>query len=131
LRALTIGSYIATVRRIRFQRWTVFLLLLGRLVFGEIAHALPHDASAMDRVAVAAQDEPPCPGHGDAATGNLAAGEHDCCKADACACPCMHLSQASLPTPELIFERVDAAPLVIGGDGLISHRVFMLFRPPA
>jgi hypothetical protein len=128
------------VHRHSFQRWTVIVLLLSRLVFGEFAHALPHAGSLTADAAVAAQaahaaqstdGESPCAEHKDTVDRTGTAGDHDCCKAGACDCPCMHLPQASLPVFTLSFERNSAVRPVTADDGLVRHRLSTLFRPPA
>jgi hypothetical protein len=138
------GRYIALVHRHSFQRWTVILLLLSRLVFGEFAHAMPHAGSSLDapvaaqsahtahmHVAQSADEKSHCAEHQGPADRKDAPADHDCCKGSACGCPCMHLPQASFLTLTLSFDRDSTAQPLALDDGIVRHRISTLFRPPA
>src|SRR5688572_14532925 len=60
-------GYAARVSRLHFQRWAVIFLLVSKLIFGEVTHAMPHmaaPATEINEVATSAsQDSPPCADH--------------------------------------------------------------------
>jgi hypothetical protein len=111
---------------VRFSatRLTLVLLLVSRLILGELASAMPdHGASHFDHAAsmqVSGGDS--CPDH---------AGMHDdnCCKS-ACSCPCLHFS--ALAAPLLVTQAArDEGRSQLPVIGATSGHVGRLLRPPA
>lgn len=140
-------GYAARVSRLHFQRWAVIFLLMSKLIFGEVTHAMPHmaaPATEMNEVATSvSQDNPPCADHVQAgwqldpsqdsnSNGSNSNGpaEKDCCKSGGCACPCLHSPAA---TAAILFsmQRTNDSQVAVLVGGAVWHRVSALFRPPA
>jgi len=115
-----VRSYSAHVRRPSLSRWAVVILLVTRLVLGELAHA--HDAHSADAAATA-QESSQC-------HEAKQAGEPNCCKTGDCECPCpfgtAFVAGASFTLAHTTESR--AAGCAVGA---ILDRPFTLFRPPA
>ena len=130
--------YSRAVRKLCWQRWALMLLLVTRLVIGELGHTMPITAMAPLEQA---SSEIACAEHessgqqtSDAHPANEvdhSAGEHDCCKSGECECPCLHapcaVIEAAVTDP--------VAPFLLripqGADNVTSQRPSGLFRPPA
>lgn len=139
-------GYAARVSRLHFQRWAVIFLLVSKLIFGEVTHAMPQmaaQATEMNEVATSAsQDSPPCANHAQAgsesdpshaANSDAANGDgskKDCCKSGGCACPCLHSPAA---TAAILFsiQRANEIQTAVPVGGAAWHRLSALFRPPA
>jgi hypothetical protein len=140
-------GYAARVSRFHFQRWAVIFLLVSKLIFGEVTHAMPSmaaPATQMNEVAASAsQDSPPCANHVQAGSqvdpshdsnSNDSNGDEpakkDCCKSGGCACPCLHSPAA---TAAIVFsmQRANDNQIAVPVGGAVWHRLSALFRPPA
>jgi hypothetical protein len=124
------------------QRWAVIFLLVSKLIFGEVTHAMPHmgaSATEMSEMATAAsQDSPPCADHVQAgsqsdpshAANSDDPAKKDCCKTGGCACPCLHSPAA---TAAILFsmQRANDSQVAVPVEGAAWHRLSALFRPPA
>jgi hypothetical protein len=122
-----------------FQRWAMTLLLLSRLVLGELAHAVPvsHAPAEPDVVAAGSQN-PDCPQHevasGAAGQSDIPSSPHphrDCCKSGACECPCMHAPAALVASSIVTSVHVDHGRVMNSANGFACDRLWLLFRPPA
>lgn len=124
------------------------ILLVTRLVMGELAHAMPvegaasapehamatgmsdpaecHDADASDDASTKAH-------HGEHSQTHAshAAGEQDCCETGECECPCLHVPCAALDAMTVDSIAATVPRILHGADGVISQRPSRLFRPPA
>lgn len=126
----------------------MILLLVGRLVIGEFAHAMPHSGElAHSDAAVATQSQDsPCPDHagkaadvkqsadsvGPAASAHVnASNDTDCCKTTGCKCLCVHISAIAVPSIGLNVVLLDQSRVPVSADGLMQDRLSALFRPPA
>lgn len=106
--------------RTSLNRWAVVILLVARLVLGELAHA--HDGAHV--AGAASQESSQC--HDD----GRQPGHSDCCKTGACDCHC--------PFGIALSRDVTFFLSLISEDGVSSasiaatlDRPFTLFRPPA
>jgi hypothetical protein len=106
------------------HRLIFMLLLVSRLIFGEIASAMPdHGSAHLDHAASAqVSGGDSCPDH---------ASNHDdnCCKS-ACSCPCVHFSALAAPVlmmQALLHEPHPQMPVI----GATPGHVGRLLRPPA
>lgn len=135
------------------RRWFAVLLVLGKLVLGASAHAMPqtgaHDAHAPELPSAAQTEEEPCPDHvnggSDAQTESTsttsadeAGAEHDsnhserdCCKAGGCKCPCAHASVYLAQTAPVHVVSIEHSRAVFRGIPLAPFRLTAVFRPPA
>lgn len=142
--------YSSPVRKFFWQRWALMLLLVTRLVIGELGYAMPavhaHDtgaahssmaevhSDAMASLASQGHDghQPVSESH-DAghATADDASALADCCQSNECECPCMHVPCMALDA--LAVKPVTTALLRTpqGVENFISQRPSGLFRPPA
>lgn len=118
------------------------LLLMARLVIGELGHAMPiagmlpieqGTSELSDCAEHEAGDVQPMQHHGGASDDATAhsGGEHDCCKSGDCECPCLHLPCASLDAAVMNSLAVTLVQLAHGADAVPSARPTGLFRPPA
>ena len=133
------GGYSERVHKLVLQRWALILLLIGRLVIGELGHAMP--MPAMGHVPAAAQEQAlPCPEHEAAAqqveTAQASAQSHsddggDCCKSGECECPCLHVPCASVEPVTTHAPRVELRQKPEASDALLPQCPSGLFRPPA
>jgi hypothetical protein len=123
------------------------VLLVARLVLGELAHAAPHqnESNNVDApVAAAHAQEAPCPDHAtesgvpqvltdsvDMTSKPHGPGSHDtnCCQ-NACECACLHLSALAMPVTMNV-AALDQLVIVDAALGHTPDRIFLLFRPPA
>jgi hypothetical protein len=135
-------GYAARVSRLHFQRWAVIFLLVSKLIFGEVTHAMPHMAAPATEmnevVASASQDSPPCADH--VQVGSQSDPSHDsnsdepakksCCETGGCVCPCLHSPAA---TAAILFsmQRANDSQVAVLVEGAVWHRLSALFRPPA
>ena len=129
------GRYSGRVPRLLVQRWALIFLLIGRLVMGELGHAMPmpngHEAAAT------AQEQPACPEHkatAQPADEAIAADAHetpDCCKTGDCECPCLHVPCAGLDSVLASSSAAELRPIPAGIEGLTPQRPTQVFRPPA
>jgi hypothetical protein len=151
LRRPALGDTLAGVRRF-VQRWSIVLLVVTRLIFGELAYSMPHDsvhAATNHASTPAAQTDQSndggCPDHTrapdtdsstgsepEAPTAHHAGAGHDgnCCKTS-CYCPCLHLSGilSALSVASLgVLPQQRPSILALGQT---TERVFLLLRPPA
>jgi hypothetical protein len=143
-----------------WQRWVLMLLLVTRLVIGELGHAMPaahtHDIHAM-LSALSLQNSPAVSvsrgdergheheGHHEHArheslsaahhavdsTGAESSVDTDCCKSSKCQCAC--LQGTCLALDDLVLKPVAITLLRIpqGVESFVSQRPSGLFRPPA
>jgi hypothetical protein len=138
------------VRRHFLQRWSVILMLVSRLIFGELAHSTPHDMHMPADAAVASESALsvlPCAEHAGVEQGAAESqpvadsmscahtdANHDdagCCDTVACKCPCAHvaaLAMPSLTTHPMLIDHGRVPALVAR---VAQQRPFELFRPPA
>jgi len=123
------------------------ILLMARLVIGELGHAMPVTAMLpMEQAASAMSDCPEHEGggaqlsvaHQDAASegatahsGEHSSGEHDCCKSGDCECPCLHLPCAALDAVVMNPVEITILALAHGVEAVPAARPSGLFRPPA
>jgi hypothetical protein len=124
------GLYSRAVRRFCWQRWTLIFLLMARLVIGALEHAATgmavdpacaeHDAGGMSHQADAS----------DAASAH-SDGEHDCCKAGDCECPCLHAPCVALDAAVMNPVAITLLSIPQGVQTVTSLRPSRLFRPPA
>lgn len=142
------GDTLVGVRHF-FQRWSIVLLVVMRLILGEFAYSMPHDsAAAGDQTQAQSHDtaqsnDSGCPDHAGApgthpSTDSTAVDEthhgtaHDasCCKTS-CYCPCLHLSAivtgVGVANLGLFHQQQPPAPAF----GHTPERAFLLLRPPA
>ena len=155
LRGAMCACTLPAVRDLLWQRFVLIFLLIGRLVIGELGHAMPIHAGAVNSDAHGAHHA------ADASSGvfeaPVACGEHEtgmqqapvthpldshsgdeatdaeqnCCNSGECDCPCLHAPWAALD--ELVGISFVATFLRYpqGEDGLLAERPSRLFRPPA
>ena len=134
------------VMRSVLHRWVVPLLILARLMTGELVHALPHAQSypvndAYVAQGIDAQHGSHCPEHEGAAAMHADSGpaEHptepmdmQCSLTGACDCPCLHVPAALIIASVLVTSCRAAAPPVLP---LVSAHIEPaasgVFRPPA
>lgn len=136
-------GYAARVSRLHCHRWAVVFLLVSKLILGELAHAMPHEAAAaMNEVVTSAHvvhGSPPCGEH--VQTGGAESGQSqdssadghatkDCCKGSQCACPCLHSPAAAAAVP-FVMQLTHDNQVAVLVDGADCHRLSALFRPPA
>lgn len=119
------------------------LLLLTRLVMGELGHAMSEESGAMaaaHTMSVAESDPAACHEQEIPTTHHTedgedhashSSGEQDCCKAGDCECPCLHVPCAAFDVFTLDSVTTDSLRTTHGADGVISQRPSGLFRPPA
>jgi hypothetical protein len=154
LRETALDGYSYAVRKFFWQRWALILMLVSRLVIGELGHATSiggdahlGDASAVNHHQMAGTaDVAACPDHDghepaqavDApvetschAAVEPVSGEQDCCKSGDCQCPCLHVPCAALDA--LVLNPVASTLLRTpwSAEGVVSRRPSGLFRPPA
>lgn len=128
------------------QHWSIVLLLIARLVLGELAHAMPHTSAGsheQEPVATEAQ-EAPCPDHAEEpseapistdsadTTGETHGNDsHDshCCQ-NSCDCACLHLSPLAVSTVA-VNSSLQEHLVPTDALGQTPHRSSRLFRPPA
>ena len=136
----TAQGYAEKVRRSPRRPWVVIILLVTRLVFGEMTHAsAQHDAHADDGSATTSQEQSPCPDHvndgseASATDTNDSASEspeNDCCKSGGCECPCLHTPAAIAVVPVIIAHQTRVRAAASEPDVAVA-RPFTVFRPPA
>ena len=133
-------GYAARVSRLHFHRWAVIFLLVSKLILGELTHAMPHEATALNEVVTsvdASQETPPCGSHvqsgSESAQSQDSSVEHatkDCCKGGECACPCLH-SPAAVAGISYVMQLTHDDQIAVLIQGVTWHRSSGLFRPPA
>lgn len=127
--------YSHAVREFPWQRWTLILLLVTRLVIGELGHAMPMAALApIEQATTELASEPPCADHaatGAAAEADRSTGEHDCCETGECECPCLHAPCAAIDAAIMNPVSTTLLRVLHGADTVSSQRPSGLFRPPA
>ncbi|MGH8174822.1 MAG: CopL family metal-binding regulatory protein [Steroidobacter sp.] len=129
------------MRRHVLQRWSIILLLIGRLVLGEFVHAAPQ---VHEGATPASQSQQACPDHAGGPSPDLAEESHhgtpvdaapndaeDCCDTGSCECPCVHVSAMAAPSVAVNLVSPPQTRTAIFADGLLQHRLFAPFRPPA
>jgi hypothetical protein len=137
LRLLGLDVTLQPVRSLVLHRWAVIFLMLSRLIFGEFAHAMPHSsAPASDAAALVAESMSACPDHANASSApeqsHAAHGEdEDCCKAEGCKCPCVHLPPAAGDPSVMAVAKRDSQHVSEPALGAAARRLSALFRPPA
>jgi len=128
-----------SVRRSPVQFWFVICLLVVRLVLGEFAHAMPHQAEAPN-TAVNSGEAAACPQHAHAADDRASQMDQqsqsekpgqtkDCCKAGGCLC--LHASAIVASSSVIASTSLDRSTAIICTLGLVQRRIDRLFRPPA
>lgn len=142
---------LTSVRKLVLHRWAAVLLLVSRLIFGEVTHAMPQpDAPAAGAVAlagqevagqeVASQEVDECPDHspeGESLTtqSDDSHDSHDatqdCCETGDCKCPCMHVPAAATAPPDMDLANLHQNQVIRRADGVAVNRLSVLFRPPA
>jgi hypothetical protein len=135
-------GYAARVSRFHFHRWAVIFLLVSKLIFGELTHAMPHTAApptGMDEVVTSvSQDAPPCGSHAQAGSESHPSqpsntdepAKKSCCETGGCVCPCLHSPAATAAVP-FTMQRANDRRVAVLVEGAIWHRLSALFRPPA
>lgn len=135
-------GYAAPVSRLHFHRWAVIFLLVTKLIFGELTHAMPHmaaPATATDEIVAApADDSPPCANHAQAGSESDPSqdsnsdepAQKSCCETGGCACPCLHSPAATAAVP-FTMQRASDSRVSVLVEGAAWHRLSALFRPPA
>lgn len=136
-------GYAARVSRLHFHRWAVIFLLVSKLIFGEITHAMPHTAApatGMDEIAaLTGQDGQPCANHEQAGSSESAPSQDSntdepakksCCESGGCVCPCLH-SPVATAAVAFTMQRANDNQLAVLIEGAAWHRLSALFRPPA
>jgi hypothetical protein len=147
------------VRHGFLQRWSVIVLLLGRLVLGQSAHAMPHDHEAHAEPVVKEQSAEPCheaaSGHESApsqassassatpssvpdtasdvgadGSARVAAADEDCCETQDCDCACVSVSALAASVPFMKSLLIDPHQAAPLAPALLQDRVSLLFRPP-
>jgi hypothetical protein len=136
------------VHRAFLNRWSIVLLLIARLVLGEFAYSMPHQADSSHANAAPAvtqaQQEMPCPDHVTTAANSESptasedltskphhpASHEHCCKTG-CDCACLHLSGLAMPSATLNVVAPEDHPLPAPAFGHTPDRISLLFRPPA
>jgi hypothetical protein len=147
LRSRGTESYSRAVRHRAFPHWAVIFFLVSRLIFGEIAHAMPHAPAPVNGEVALADNEatPPCPDHtqetpstssgtseADAANiGDHPMDDKDCCKKGGCECPCLHTPPAAVLSSGPAITPADQRCPGVPAIGAAWHRSSALFRPPA
>jgi hypothetical protein len=132
------------VRRLVLQRWTVILLILARLVLGELSHAMPHPmphsaAGAIQHEQTSTQAD--CPDHASVQSvehdvGELVVDAHsspagdDCCMTG-CDCPCAYMSAFALVRELSDVSWLTTMPHVRHLAGAPRLSADGIFRPPA
>lgn len=114
------------------------LLLVTRLVIGELGHAMPIAAHApVEQATAEMAGEPACAEHegGGQETPKAHHSEsgeaHDCCKSGECECPCLHAPCAALEAVAMTPVSTILLRIPHGTETVISQRPSGLFRPPA
>ena len=129
---VTRRGYAARVSRLHLHRWAVIFLLVSKLIFGELTHAMPHIAeppAAMDEItALAGEDSPPCGNHTEPSQDSST--HENCCEDGGCVCPCLHSPAATEAVP-FIMHRAHTGQVAVLVDGAAWRRLSALFRPPA
>ena len=113
-------DYSSRVRRDSLNRWAVVILLVTRLVLGELAHA--HEGAHAS--ASVAQESSQC--HDDTKPTD----KSDCCKTGACECPCL-FGAAVVSGVTFSIAHTTEIRAAAGAIGATLDRPFTLFRPPA
>lgn len=112
--------YRAVVRATSLNRWVVIILLVSRLILGELVHA--HDG-AHATASTTAQESSQC--HDDAKPG-----KSDCCKSGGCECPCP-FGTAVARDVTFFLALTTAGRASDSFIAATADRPFTLFRPPA
>jgi hypothetical protein len=125
------------VRRTAYKYWSAALILTCRLVFGELAHAMPHEGAA-------GQETPNAPAHCedhalaeslDVDSKALVNESHesrpDCCENGTCGCPCVHVSALDAPRILPFSEPLQTLRATESVSGLAQKQLSTLLRPPA
>jgi hypothetical protein len=151
LRSARRACTLPAVRNLFWQRLALMLLLIGRLVIGELPHAMPnHDGSmgsdahgahhsadassgVFEAVVTCAEHETarsraPATPHSDHTVSDA---EQNCCDTGECACPCLHAPCAVLDDLVSISFAATFLRYPRGEGGLLAERPSRLFRPPA
>lgn len=119
--------------------------MMSRLIVGEFAHAMPHsnapaDMPASDAAALVGESAAACPDHENAGATSQQSSEQshgvhgedeDCCKANGCECPCVHLPPAAGDPSVMAVAKPDSHRLSEPVLGAAARRLSALFRPPA
>lgn len=108
------------MRATPLNRWAVVILLVSRLILGELAHA--HEG-AHAAVSATVQESSQC--HDDAKPT-----ESDCCKTGGCECPCPFGSAVARDIT-FFLALTAAGPSSDSFVAAAADRPFALFRPPA
>jgi hypothetical protein len=105
------------------------MLLIARLVVGELAHA--HGSAHPDAdMAAGDHDTSHCVEFSHQGSSSLPEHETDCCNTAECACPCVHT-----PAAAMVASSISAHLAEVRAAGRVQcatpDRPFKLFRPPA
>jgi hypothetical protein len=139
------GVTLQAVRSFGFHRWAVVFLMLSRLIVGEFAHAMPHSGApanmpASEAAALVGESSAACPDHENAGSPSPQSSEQshgvhsedeDCCKANGCECPCVHLPPAAGDPSVIAVAKTDSHRVSEPALGAAARRLSALFRPPA
>lgn len=150
------GRYPSVVRHPVLQCCVLVSLLVVRLLFGEVAHAMPHQIMVTGSAAAEQHDCPdhtahamqadPAPhaaGHvhdaisldttsnHDQVVAESSSSSPDCCGAGECECLCVHISVASASCLSMSLVLTARSSIPSRTVGLIQSRPSVLFRPPA
>ena len=137
--------YSSPVRKFFWQRWALMLLLVTRLVIGELGYAMPavhSDSGGFTHSSMAAEmssDATDSSGHeamsashhAGHSTGDDASAESDCCKSGKCQCVCLHVPCLAWEPLALNLFTTTLLRTPQGLENFISQRPSGLFRPPA
>lgn len=150
LRAREWKATLGLVRHRALPHWVVIFFLVSRLIFGEFAHAMPHELGPSNAdAALASEASSACPDHkqpassthdkasgsdatksGDHSGADRSTHEKDCCKKGGCVCPCLHTPAALSASAAAIVPSDQSQPGVLA-NGAARLRSSALFRPPA
>ena len=134
------------MRQLVFHRWAVVFLLVTRLVMGEFAHGMPHQAVTDVLADGTSHESSHCLDHTSSGAGSPpeltqattvlddgAVAQHgkDCCETGSCKCPCIHVPAVTVPMPvtNLVWLHGDRAS--VGTTDLARQAPSTPFRPPA
>lgn len=129
---------------------SIIVLIVSRLILGELAYAMPQEAGSLVHLAPSTTVVAPhCPEHrngqpqmqasvhsemSDTAQPGVVSThdtQKDCCKSSGCKCPCAHLTAMAVPTLAAASHGIAEARLGPSVAAPANDRLSALFRPPA
>jgi len=132
---------LSVVRPSPFKYLSIIVLIVSRLILGELAYAMPQErGSVVDSSLSTTVAAPPhCPEHLDAQPQMDASmqdastqdTQKDCCKSSGCKCPCAHLTAMVVLSPAATSHGVVEKRLRPSAAAPANDRLNALFRPPA